>query len=56
MNTITSQPRLGVDIGRVIIAGDGPDTNFIGGTEEQAMSAPAMDGAFDALARLCRLF
>ena len=45
-------PRLGVDIGRVIIHGDGPDTNFIGGTDEAAMSAPAMEGGFEALARL----
>lgn len=46
------QPRLGVDIGRVIIAGDGPDTSFVGGSEEDALRAPAMPGAFDALRRL----
>lgn len=45
-------PRLGVDIGRVIIHGDGPDTNFIGGTDDDAMNAPAMEGVFEALARL----
>ena len=55
MNT-SQQPRLGVDIGRVIIHGDGPDTSFIGGSEEQAMRAPPMDGAFAALARLCTTF
>jgi hypothetical protein len=44
--------RLGVDIGRVIIAGDGPDTSFVGGTEEEALRAPAIDGAFESLARL----
>src|SRR5690242_17898580 len=46
------EPRLGVDIGRVIIAGDGPDTSFVGGTEEEAIRAPAISGAFEALARL----
>ena len=45
-------PRLGVDIGRVIIHGDGPDTSFIDGSEEDALRAPALDGALDALARL----
>jgi hypothetical protein len=56
MTTPASLPRLGVDIGRVIIHGDGPDTSFIGGTEDQAMRAPPMEGAFAALARLCQLF
>lgn len=51
-----AEPRLGVDIGRVIIHGDGPDTSFIGGTDADAMRAPAMDGALSSLARLCRLF
>ncbi len=46
------EPRLGVDIGRVIIAGDGPDTSFVGGSEEDAMRAPEIAGAFEALARL----
>jgi hypothetical protein len=46
------EPRLGVDIGRVIIAGDGPDTSFVGGSEEDALRAPAIAGAFEALARL----
>src|SRR5689334_2192937 len=49
-------PTLGVDIGRVIIHGDGPDTSFIGGSEEDAMRAPAMEGAFEALARLTKRF
>src|ERR1700761_8788128 len=44
--------RLGVDVGRVIIAGDGPDTSFVGGTEDDALRAPAIAGAFDALAHL----
>jgi hypothetical protein len=50
------QPRLGVDIGRVIIHGDGPDTNFIGGSDDDAMRAPAMDGVIEALTRLCARF
>ena len=50
------EPRLGVDIGRVIIAGDGPDTSFVGGTDEDAMRTPEMPGAIEALARLRRLF
>lgn len=49
-------PVLGVDIGRVIIEGDGPDTSFIGGSDDQAMRAPAMSGAFESLRRLTDLF
>ena len=56
MNTFFDEPRLGVDIGRVIIEGDGPDTNFIGGSDADALRAPAVAGAFKSLARLCRLF
>jgi len=48
--------RLGVDIGRVIIAGDSPDTSFVGGTDDEALRAPAIEGAFEALARLCVRF
>ena len=47
---------LGVDIGRVLIHGDGPDTSFIGGTDADAMRTPAMAGSFEALTRLCELF
>jgi hypothetical protein len=50
------EPRLGVDIGRVIIHGDGPDTSFIGGSEADALKAPAMSGALEALARLTTFF
>ena len=56
MTTSTSIPRLGVDIGRVIIHGDGPDTSFVGGSDEDAMRTPAIDGAFEALGRLCARF
>ena len=30
------KPTLGIDIGRVIIHGDGPDTSFIGATDDGA--------------------
>lgn len=52
----TKKIRLGVDIGRVIIQGDGPDTNFIGGSEEEAMQAPAMAGVLESLTRLVPRF
>lgn len=47
---------IGIDIGRVLIAGDGPDTSFLGHDEERAMRAPAMPHAFEAVARLVRRF
>jgi hypothetical protein len=49
-----AERRLGVDIGRVIIHGDGPDTSFIGGSDADALRAPPMAGALEALARLAR--
>ena len=49
---VSDEPRLGVDIDRVIIHGDGPDTSFIDGSNDDALNAPAMSGAFQALARL----
>ncbi|MBX3227403.1 MAG: hypothetical protein KIT84_13700 [Labilithrix sp.] len=55
-NLTSAAPVLGVDIGRVIIEGDGPDTNFVGGSEADAMRAPAVPGAIEALTRLCRRF
>ena len=51
-----AEPRLGVDIGRVIIHGDGPDTNFIGGSDADAMRAFAVDGVIEALTRLSARF
>lgn len=48
--------RIGIDIGRVIIQGDGPDTSFVSGSEEDALRAPAIDGAFESLARLVPRF
>ena len=49
-------PVLGVDIGRVLIEGDGPDTNFLRGSEAEALRAPAMPGAFEAVRRLVAQF
>lgn len=51
--------RIGVDIGRVIIApGDlaGADTSFLDGDLASALGAPPNDGAFAALAELARAF
>ncbi|MBI2394057.1 MAG: hypothetical protein HYV09_31085 [Deltaproteobacteria bacterium] len=44
------------DIGRVIIAGDGPDTSFLGASDEQALRAPAVSGAFEAVAEIVEAF
>ena len=56
---MTSEPRLGIDIGRVII--DGPadsraDTGFFHGDEETMLSTPEMAGSFDAIRRLVARF
>lgn len=54
------EPRLGVDIGRVLIDGsshpDGADTAFFQGDEPTMLATPEMAGAFDALHRLVPLF
>ncbi len=54
----TNQPRLGIDIGRVIINGDGGggDTSFLAGTDEDALATPAMPGAFATIAALTAMF
>lgn len=49
----TSDLRLGVDIGRVIIGGD---TEFFSGDTARMLATPAVPGAFDTLARLAPLF
>ena len=58
-NTVR-EPRLGVDIGRVIIDGsahpDGGDTAFFTGDEAVMLATPEMAGAFDAIGRLVPLF
>jgi hypothetical protein len=54
------EPRLGIDIGRVIIDGgshpDGGDTAFFSGDEETMLATPEMPGAFDTIATLVPLF
>jgi hypothetical protein len=51
-----SGPRLGIDIGRVIIGpgdpADGGDTAFLRGSDEHAMKTPEMPGAVEAMASL----
>jgi hypothetical protein len=49
-------PHLGIDIGRVIIGGEGADTQFLDGDEASAMATPVVEGAFGAIAELVRLF
>jgi hypothetical protein len=55
-----SQPILGLDIGRVIIgaadASGRADTSFLSGSDDAALSTPASEGAFDAIAELTRAF
>jgi len=55
-----AQPRLGVDIGRVIITGPddphGADTAFFGADEQAMLATPAVDGVFDVLPRLVERF
>jgi hypothetical protein len=54
------EPRLGIDIGRVIISGDahpdGGDTAFFEGDEAMMLAIPEMPGAFEAIATLTRRF
>jgi len=54
------EPRLGVDIGRVIIDGSshpsGDDTAFFKGGVENALLTPPVDQVFDVLPRLVTLF
>src|SRR5207248_1166712 len=56
----TSTPRLGVDIGRVVIDGsahpEGGDTAFFTGDTARMLRTPAVPGALEALARLVDRF
>jgi hypothetical protein len=58
--TNISTPRLGVDIGRVIIDGSahptGDDTAFFTGDEAAMLATPEVPGAIETIARLVRLF
>jgi hypothetical protein len=57
---MAAQPRLGIDIGKVIINGPGHpgggDTAFFEGSEAAMLATPEMDGALDAVRRLNVLF
>lgn len=51
--------KLGIDVGRVLISpGDEsrPDTSFIGGTVEDALSTPPYEGMFDVVPALVTRF
>lgn len=54
------EPRLGIDIGRVIINGpahpEGGDTAFFTGDESAMLATPEVPGAVGAIARLVNLF
>ena len=62
MNATTTprEPRLGIDIGRVIIDGPshpaGGDTAFFSGDEATMLATPEMPGCVPAIARLAELF
>ncbi len=55
-------PRIGIDIGRVIIgggceaAGQTADTNFFGHDDQAALNTPGIPGAFEAIAELVDAF
>lgn len=52
-------PRLGIDIGHVIVAGPrnrNEDTGFFDGDEAALLATPEMPGAFEAIGRLVLLF
>lgn len=53
------EPRLGIDIGRVIIEGPESaedDTAFFDGDEAALLATPEVDGAFASIARLLEVF
>src|SRR5262245_11105822 len=60
MKQRNSRPALGVDIGRVIVGAVDPsgraDTSFLRGGDEEALSTPPTEGAFDAIAELVSAF
>ncbi|RQO51606.1 hypothetical protein DBV14_16355 [Variovorax sp. KBW07] len=59
MENTKNIPRLGIDIGRVLIAAEGAnggDTAFIGGSMADALDTPPYEGMFDAVAPLVDRF
>lgn len=58
-NHRNKSPRLGIDIGRVIMApikGGKADTSFLSGSLERAMQTPPSPGALEGVARLVEAF
>jgi hypothetical protein len=59
-NFLPREPRLGIDVGRVIINGPGHpgggDTAFFRGDEAALLATPEVDGALTVIARLVELF
>jgi len=59
-NFLPREPRLGIDIGRVIIDGPahpgGGDTAFFRGDEAALLATPEVEGAVEVIARLVELF
>ena len=54
-----TDPRIGIDIGRVIMApvkGGKADTSFLSGTLERALKTPPSPGAFDGVRSLVKAF
>ena len=53
-------PVLGIDIGRVIIGAADPtghaDTSFLSSSDEDALTTPPCEGAFETIAELCDAF
>jgi hypothetical protein len=47
--------RLGVDVGRVLVSGEGSDTSFFSASDELALATPEVPGAIAAVVRLARL-
>ncbi|QSI33649.1 hypothetical protein GNX71_30425 [Variovorax sp. RKNM96] len=59
MKNTHTLPKLGIDIGRVLIApegANGADTSFIGGSMDDALRTPPYEGMFDAVAPLVARF
>lgn len=50
------KPKLGIDIGRVIIDGTTDSNMLKAQSDEQTLKVPMMPGAFDAIANLNRVF
>lgn len=57
MHKHNTQARLGIDIGRVIIGGEGRgDTSFFAGDLEDSLRTPEVPGAIETITRLVQAF